>query len=78
MGLPVAASQSRTILSLPHVATALPSGLKATPRTEPLSGWGNCRRSRGDWCRQADRLARAACARPGSPASTAERQLSTK
>ncbi len=35
-------------------------------------------RSRGDWCRQAERLARAACASSGSPASTADRQPSTR
>ena len=32
-GIPVAASQSRAVLSLPPVRTIVPSGLKATAKT---------------------------------------------
>ena len=117
MGLPVAASQSRAVLSLAAgedglavraerhrldralvgqgrpdglagggvpeprrlvplpVRTALPSGLNATRLTTP---W--CEKtalSANSWLCQAAMLARAACCQPGSPAATAERQLST-
>ncbi len=75
MGLAVAGSQSRAVLSELPVRTALPSGLNATQLTARLVR--EHRLERDSWLCQAAMLARAACCQPGSPAATAERQLST-
>jgi hypothetical protein len=41
-GFPVSGSHIRTVLSIEHVASCLPSGLQLTPKTHPVCPFNVC------------------------------------